>query len=174
MCSQLGEMLCCWLSLLGSCARTCFQTGMQLAGTALWILFLLSLFLFLLSSLYDFPQACGNAALSIHRGSPVDDSLFKKKSTIKAKKKKKDLQEEGSPAYVADSGTFNMHKLKLVHNEVFITECCVNKHIWQPSMAVFILSPSTSVFFLFVCLFDCGLYQQPWRFYAVLKLNHRS
>lgn len=72
------------------------QTGMQLAGTALWILFLLSLFLFFLCSLYDFPQACGNAALvrQIHGmlGCPSTKGallmiFYLKKSTIKAEKK---------------------------------------------------------------------------------------
>lgn len=110
------------------------QTGMQLAGTALWILFLLFLFLFLLHSFYDFPQACGNAALGrrvrmpIHQGS-LSMILYLKK--IHHKGRKKDPQEQGSPAYIADSGTFDMYKLKLVHNKVFITECCMNKYVWQ-------------------------------------------
>lgn len=59
----------------------------------------------------------------------IDESLFKK---IHHKGGKKDLLEQGSPTCVADSRTFGMYKLKLVHNKVFITERCVNKYVWYP------------------------------------------
>lgn len=54
----------------------------------------------------------------------IDDSL--KKSIIRVEKH---LLEQGSPTCVADSRTFGVYKLKLVHNKAFITERCVNKHL---------------------------------------------
>lgn len=55
----------------------------------------------------------------------IDDSLFKKIHQEGGKH----LLEQSSPTCIADSRTLDMYKLKFVHNKVFITERCVNKHL---------------------------------------------